>query len=106
MSIILENEKRGKRFTASAKAITNISILATAGKELGGARQTTAEPHRLAGKDGEVNEKLVGRFHTRRDFLYADCFYSGIPEPRDLIKRRIRETNLYINAVRKPAVVA
>jgi len=57
--------------------------------------------HRLAGKDGEGDKKLVGRFHTRRDFLYGDCFYSGILDPGDQIERRTGEAKLYINAAKK-----
>jgi hypothetical protein len=106
MSIILENEKIGKRFTVSTKAVTTALILARADKDPDGASETTVELHRLAGQDGEVNEKLVGRFSTRIDLPHAGCLYSGTPGPGDQIKRRIRETNLYINAVRKPPVVA
>ena len=91
-----------KSWGATLRA-TNALILARTGKELDGARETTAELHRLAGKDREVDEKLVGRFHTRRDFLHGDCFYSGILEPRDQIERRIRETDLYISDAKKLA---
>jgi hypothetical protein len=84
-----------KSWGATLRA-TNALILARTGKELDGARETTPELHKLAGKDREVDEKLIGRFHTRRDFLHGDCFYSGMLEPRDQIERRIRETKLYI----------
>ena len=85
-----------KSWGATLRAI-NALILARTGKGLDGARATTPELHRLAGKDREVDEKLVGKFHTTRDFLHGDCFYSGILEPRDQIERRNREINLYIN---------
>ena len=78
MSIILENEKRGKRFTVSAKAVTSALTLARADKDLDGARQTTAEPHRLAGKDGEVNEKLAWADSTPEEiFSMPTAFIPG-----------------------------
>ena len=94
-----------EKFWGATHIATNALILARTGKELDGARETTPELHRLAGKDREVDEKLVGRFHTRRDFLHGDCFYSGLLEPRDQIERRIRETNLYIDDAKKLAGV-
>lgn len=95
-------EAAEKCWRATLRA-TNALILARIGKELDGARETTSELHRLAGKDREMDEKLVGRFHTRRDFLHCDCFYSGILEPRDQIERRIRETKLYIDDTKRLA---
>lgn len=93
-----------KSWGATLRA-TNALILARTGIELDGARETTPELHRLAGKDREVDEKLVGKFHTGRDFLHGDCFCSGLLKPRDQIERRIRETNLYINDAKKLAGV-
>lgn len=91
-----------KAWGAALKS-TNALILARAGRELEGAKDTTTELHKLAGKDKEIDEKLIGRYHTRRDFLHGDCFYMGVCEPKDEIERRIRETNLYIEDARRLA---
>ena len=91
-----------KAWGATARA-TNALILARTGKEMEGAKETTRELHKLAGSDSEVDEKLIGRFHTRRDFLHGDCFYMGILEPIDDIVRRIRQTDEFIEDAKKLA---
>lgn len=60
---------------------------------------TTDRLHYLALKDPEV-EKLVGRYHTRSDYLHGRCFYMGLC-PHDPVKRRIVETKQYIEDVKK-----
>jgi len=64
---------------------------------------TTRRLHELALKDPELDEKLLGRYHTRKDFLHGICFYMGVCEPLDSIIRRIKETKDYINDARKLA---
>ena len=93
-----------KAWGATAQA-TNALILARTGREMEGAKETTKELHKLAGEDKQIDEKLIGRFHTRRDFLHGDCFYTGICEPRDQINRRIEETIKYIEDAKKLAGV-
>jgi len=61
---------------------------------------TTRRLHELALKEPEVDEKLVGRYHTRQDFLHGTCFYMGVCEPLESIVRRIRETKEYIEDAR------
>jgi len=61
---------------------------------------TTRRLHELALKDPEVDERLVGRYHTRQDFLHGTCFYMGVCEPLESIVRRIRETKEYIEDAR------
>jgi len=61
---------------------------------------TTRRLHELALKDTEVDEKLVGRYHTRQDFLHGTCFYMGVCEPPESIVRRIKETKEYIEDAR------
>jgi len=61
---------------------------------------TTRRLHELALKDPEVDEKLVGRYHTRQDLLHGTCFYMGVCEPLESIVRRIRETKEYIEDAR------
>jgi hypothetical protein len=105
----IEELDRGNIRDAAEKAwgatlrATNALILAKTSKEMEGAKETTRELHKFAGRDKEVDEKLIGRFHTRRDFLHGDCFYMGICEPSDQIERRVRETKHYIQDARKLA---
>jgi len=61
---------------------------------------TTRRLHEVALKDAEVDEKLVGRYHTRQDFLHGTCFYMGVCEPLESIVRRIKETQEYIEDAR------
>jgi len=61
---------------------------------------TTRRLHELALKDTEVDERLVGRYHTRQDFLHGTFFYMGVCEPPESIARRIRETKEYIEDAR------
>ena len=42
-------------------------------------------------------ESLVGRYHTRADYLHGQCFYDGMCEPAEEVDRRIRETDAYIS---------
>ena len=49
----------------------------------------------LASEDSRV-KALVGRYYSRQTRLHGDCFYSGITDGIDEIRRRIRETGLYI----------
>ena len=49
----------------------------------------------LASEDSRI-KVLVGRNYSRQTRLHGDCFYSGITDGIDEIRRRIRETDLYI----------
>jgi len=91
-----------KAWGATVRA-TDALILARIGEKPVRTDLTTRRLHELALKDPEVDEKLVGRYHTRQDFLHGICFYMGVCEPLDSIIRRIKETKDYINDARKLA---
>jgi hypothetical protein len=64
---------------------------------------TTRRLHELALKDPEIDEKLVGRYHIRQDFLHGTCFYMGVCEPLESVTRRIKETADFIKKARELA---
>jgi len=88
-----------KAWGAAVRA-TDALILARTGKKPVRTDLTTRRLHELALKDPEVDEKLLGRYHTRQDFLHGACFYMGVCEPVDSVIRRIRETEDYIRDAR------
>ena len=49
----------------------------------------------LASEDNRV-KALVGRYYSRQTRLHGDCFYSGMMDGIGETRRRIRETNLYL----------
>ena len=71
-------------------------ILARTGEEPVSTSITTRRLHKLALEDAGVDEKIVERYHTRMNFLHGDCFYLGICEPIEDVKRRIRGTKAFI----------
>ena len=89
-----------KAWAATLKS-TDAFILARTGEKPIRSDVTTDRLHELALEDSEV-EALIGRYHTRSDFLHGRCFYTGVcpPEP---VKRRIIETKEYIEDVKKLA---
>jgi hypothetical protein len=97
----MEELGRGKLRNAAEKAwgatkrATDALILARTGEEPERTPATARELHRLAMQDSRL-ETLVGRYHTRADFLHGNCFYLGICEPPEDVERRIRETADYI----------
>ena len=63
---------------------------------------TTRRLHELRSKDPRV-EVLIGRYHTRADFLHGLCFYLGVCEPVEEVRRRIVETKQYIEDAKRLA---
>ena len=98
----LEELRRGKPRNAAEKAwgatlrATDALILARTGVAPEKTPATASALHRLALEDSRV-EGLVGRYHTRADYLHGQCFYLGLCEPVEAIERRIRETADYIS---------
>ena len=98
----LEELSRGELRNAAEKAwgatkrATDALILARTGEETVTTRDTSRTLHILALQDPRV-ESLVGRYHTRADFLHGQCFYDGMCEPSEDVERRIRETDVYIS---------
>ena len=88
-----------KAWGAAVRA-TDALILARTGEKPVRTDLTTRRLHELALEDPEVDEKLVGRYHTRQDFLHGACFYMGVCEPIDSVIRRIRETEDYMRDAR------
>ena len=97
---------RGKLRNAAEKAwgatvrATNALIVARTGDEPERVPGTTKKLHELAGKDKAVDEKVVGRYHTRADYLHGLCFYCGLCEPKEEVERRVRETSALIADLR------
>ena len=98
----LEELDRGKVRNAAEKAwgatkrATDALILARTGEEPSTTRGTSRGLHALVLEDPQI-ESLVGRYHTRADYLHGQCFYDGMCEPVEDVERRIRETAAYIS---------
>jgi len=80
----------------ATKRATDALILARTGEEPPTTRGTSRALHMLVLGDHQV-ESLVGRYHTRADYLHGQCFYEGMCEPPEEVERRIRETDDYIS---------
>ena len=81
---------------------TDALILARTGEEPVRSDVTTRRLHELRSKDPKV-EVLIGRYHTRADFLHGLCFYLGVCEPVEEVRRRIIETKQYIEDAKRLA---
>lgn len=81
---------------------TDALILARTGEEPVRSDVTTRRLHELRSKDPRV-EVLIGRYHTRADFLHGLCFYLGVCEPVEEVRRRIVETKQYIEDAKRLA---
>ena len=81
---------------------TDALILARTGEEPVRSDVTTRRLHELRSKDPRV-EVLIGRYHTRADFLHGLCFYLGVCEPVEEVRRRIIETKQYIEDAKRLA---
>ena len=79
----------------ATKRATDALILARTGEEPSTTRGTSRALHTLVLRDQQI-ESLVGRYHTRADYLHGQCFYDGMCEPPEEVERRIRETDDYI----------
>jgi len=81
---------------------TDALILARTGEEPVRSDVTTRRLHELRSKDPRI-EILIGRYHTRADFLHGLCFYLGVCEPVEEVRRRIIETKQYIEDAKRLA---
>ena len=102
----LEKEKfrnAAEKSWGAAVRATDALIIAKTGEEPMRTDVTTRRLHRLALEDRNVDMKIVGRYHTRMNFLHGDCFYMGICDPIEDVKRRIRETKEFIDDAKKLA---
>ena len=79
----------------ATKRATDALVLARLDVEPEKTPDTASGLHRLASIDPQV-ETLIGRYHTRADFLHGQCFYLGLRDLVEDIERRIRETADYI----------
>ena len=102
----MEELREGKLRDAAEKAwgatirATNALILARTGEEPERTPQTTNKLHQLAVISEEIDRELIGRYHTRADFLHGHCFYLGFCQPTQDVERRIKETAKYIEDAR------
>ena len=103
----IEELERGEIRDAAEKAwgamvgATKALILARNGVELEGSMQLSKEFINLMKVDEEVMEKLRDRYFARESSLHGHCFYDGLCDPK--VEREIKETNFYIEDVRKLA---
>ena len=49
------------------------------------------------GIDNPAVASLINEYAATRDFLHGSCFYEGLCEPLEDTRKRIRETNRYID---------
>ena len=80
----------------ATKRATDALVLARFDFEPERTPDTAIGLHRLANMDPRV-ETLIGRYHTRADFLHGQCFYLGQRDLIEDIERRVRETIDYIS---------
>ncbi len=98
---VLEELAHGKlrngaeKVWGATKRATDALMLARTGEEPEITARTTRGLHALVSQDENV-ERLVGRYHTRANYLHGLCFYNGMCEPSEEVERRIRETADYI----------
>lgn len=103
----IEELAKGKIRNAAEKGwgatlrATNGLILARIGEEPENPTRARILLDEIAAKNPKVERKLEARFHTNRDSLHGDCFYTGICEPKDVIERRIRGTLSFIEDARR-----
>lgn len=92
-----------KAWAATLRA-TNGLILARTGEIPPTTALTSVRLHRLSDQDPDVEQLLVGRYHTRESLLHGRCFYEGLCEPEETVRRRIIETRQYIEDAKKLAL--
>ena len=80
----------------ATKRATDALILARLGWEPERTSDTSTQLRVLARRDGRATT-LVGRYHTRADYLHGHCFYLGICQQAEDVERRIRDTGEYIS---------
>ena len=83
-----------KAWAATLRA-TIALILSRTGEEAEKTPVVSRLLDQLASEDNRV-KVLVGRYYSRQTRLHGDCFYSGIMDGLEEVRRRIRETDLYI----------
>ncbi|RLE85570.1 MAG: hypothetical protein DRJ41_00965 [Thermoprotei archaeon] len=87
---------------AATLRATDALILARTGERPFRSDVTTRRLHELRSRDERV-EVLIGRYHTRADFLHGTCSYLGVCKPAEEVRRRIVETKKYIEDAKKLA---
>ena len=88
-----------KAWGATLRA-TAALVLARTGQEPERSDLTSGSLNELARADDRIEQRIVPRYYTRMGSLHGDCFYLGILEPREVLERRIRETDVYISDAR------
>lgn len=87
-----------KAWGATLRA-TQALILAKTGEPPQRSDITSQQLCKLALTDPQMEEKILGRYYTRLHTLHGDCFYLGICEPIEDIKKRIIQTKEFIEDV-------
>ena len=105
---LTESEKEPEKIRdASEKAwgatvnVVEALIEAKTGKEIIKGKDRTNTLVKLVETDKAIPYDIQARYFSREDQLHGDCFYVGKCEPRDEIKRRIRETKEFIDDIEK-----
>jgi hypothetical protein len=100
MDVDLRNAAE-KAWGATVRA-TDALILARTGVKPRAMSERRKKLGELIVKEPRIDEvKIWDRFHSRSDVLHGSCFYEGVCEPPEAIKRKIVETREFIEDVKK-----
>ncbi len=86
----------------ATKRATDALILARTGEEPRSSGRTMRMLRQLRGEDPSL-ESLRKEYAVRQSFLHGACFYDGVLEPEEDIKRDVRATIAYIEEAERAA---
>lgn len=90
-----------KAWAATVRAVDAL-VLARTGRQPKVAHERRVELEGICLKDAEADRlRIADRYSTRSDYLHVMCFYEGVCEPVEAVKRRILETRWLIEDVKK-----
>jgi len=82
--------------------VVDALVLARTGRKPKAAHERRVELEAICLKDAEAERlRIADRYSTRSDYLHVMCFYEGVCEPVEAVKRRILETGGLIEDVKK-----
>lgn len=82
--------------------VVDALVLARTGRKPEVAHERRRELEAICLKDSEAERRRIAdRYSTRSDYLHAMCFYEGVCEPVEAVKRRIMETRGLVEDVKK-----
>jgi len=90
-----------KAWGATLRAVDAL-VVARTGRNPKAAHERRVELETLCLKDAEAEKlRIADRYSTRSDYLHVMCFYEGVCEPIEAVKRMILETRELIDDVKK-----